>query len=298
MSTLNDILAPATVLPQGGSSALGNYDPASALRFPAPRFPNWGALADELLDVRERLTFKDIGFTGGFSSLQSGFVVVYAATLIDLISVSSDTGFLRRVNRAGASSILSGHQGVISENDASDPWESSLPRAFALFPCNSMGQIANNERLVIGELYAAGVLGWTATNGITVRLPGWMDMTIYMEHFDLTLPWMEFDLNLALWMTFSGRARRVTLPENAEFEAFGMGGMGIEHIRARGCSFNLPHSHQSVSVSNNRMEAAALNQFFADLAPGDAEITVFGNPGTATCDPSIATAKGYTITGI
>jgi hypothetical protein len=40
-----------------------------------------------------------------------------------------------------------------------------------------------------------------------------------------------------------------------------------------------------------------LDQFYTDLAPGSSPLLVFNNPGTAGDDPSIATAKGYTVYG-
>jgi hypothetical protein len=51
------------------------------------------------------------------------------------------------------------------------------------------------------------------------------------------------------------------------------------------------------NVTNNALNASALNQFYADLAPGSATIAVIGNPGVAGDSPAIAVAKGYTIFG-
>jgi hypothetical protein len=56
----------------------------------------------------------------------------------------------------------------------------------------------------------------------------------------------------------------------------------------------------SFNVQSHALSAAALNQFFTDLPnPAPASpltIVVTGNPGAATCNTSIATAKGYTVT--
>ena len=58
----------------------------------------------------------------------------------------------------------------------------------------------------------------------------------------------------------------------------------------------------SIDVSNNKLNAAALNNFFTNLGTyaGDRDvygvggtIQYGGNPGTATCNPSIASAKGW-----
>lgn len=52
-----------------------------------------------------------------------------------------------------------------------------------------------------------------------------------------------------------------------------------------------------VNISSCRLSATALNAFFTALgtANGAQTITVTGNPGAATCDTSIATAKGFTV---
>lgn len=53
----------------------------------------------------------------------------------------------------------------------------------------------------------------------------------------------------------------------------------------------------SCDFRNHHFSAEGLDQFFTDL-PGTSNtvtILVAGNPGAATCDPTIATAKGYTV---
>lgn len=56
---------------------------------------------------------------------------------------------------------------------------------------------------------------------------------------------------------------------------------------------------EGINVEGQLLGAAALNQLYADLSNGtnDARIFVGGNPGTASDDPTIATAKGYTVFG-
>lgn len=50
------------------------------------------------------------------------------------------------------------------------------------------------------------------------------------------------------------------------------------------------------TVANCKMDAAALETMFRNLGPGTGKtVTVTGNPGAATCDKSIATAKGWTV---
>jgi|688.fasta_scaffold397084_2 hypothetical protein len=51
------------------------------------------------------------------------------------------------------------------------------------------------------------------------------------------------------------------------------------------------------SYANQLLDAAALNEIFTNLgtANAGATITITGNPGAATCNQSIATAKGWTV---
>ena len=52
-----------------------------------------------------------------------------------------------------------------------------------------------------------------------------------------------------------------------------------------------------ISVSGNRMQANAINDFFTSLgtADGSQTLDLRNNPGSSTCDPTIATAKGFTV---
>ena len=48
----------------------------------------------------------------------------------------------------------------------------------------------------------------------------------------------------------------------------------------------------------NDLSASALNAFFTTLGDAAGVLMVGGNPGSATCDPTIATDKGYTVVGV
>lgn len=74
----------------------------------------------------------------------------------------------------------------------------------------------------------------------------------------------------------------------------------LTSLRAVGCVLSYQYYAYGSYIGGNLLDADALNQFFTDLgedvgATGIIDIT--GNPGAATCDPTIATAKGYTIIG-
>ncbi len=53
----------------------------------------------------------------------------------------------------------------------------------------------------------------------------------------------------------------------------------------------------AVNFTGEAFDAEGINQFFTDLpvATATATLDFRNNPGSATCDPTIATAKGYTV---
>jgi surface protein len=55
---------------------------------------------------------------------------------------------------------------------------------------------------------------------------------------------------------------------------------------------------RGITISGNLLSATEINNFFTSLgtASGAQTIVVTGNPGAATCDVTIATAKGFTVT--
>jgi hypothetical protein len=77
----------------------------------------------------------------------------------------------------------------------------------------------------------------------------------------------------------------------------------LTSLRAQGVGFSggyyysSLHASYAATIAENQLQAAALNQFYTDLDPGDSPLLVFYNPGTFSDDPSIATNKGYTVYG-
>jgi hypothetical protein len=53
----------------------------------------------------------------------------------------------------------------------------------------------------------------------------------------------------------------------------------------------------SVSISSNKLSATALNEIFTALptVTNNQEIEITDNPGTSTCNKSIATNKGWRV---
>jgi hypothetical protein len=77
----------------------------------------------------------------------------------------------------------------------------------------------------------------------------------------------------------------------------------LTSLRATGVAFGgyyISYStyYAGCDCSDNSLDATALNQFYTDLEPvNDGLLIVSDNPGTASDDPTIATAKGYTVLG-
>jgi hypothetical protein len=62
--------------------------------------------------------------------------------------------------------------------------------------------------------------------------------------------------------------------------------------------FNPTNINYTFSVVNNKLSAAELNQLYTNLPTVTGQtVTVTGNWGTSADDPTIATAKGWTVTG-
>ena len=70
------------------------------------------------------------------------------------------------------------------------------------------------------------------------------------------------------------------------------GGNYLRRIRATGMN-------ATFDVSNNSLDSTALNEIYTNVSANGATktITVTGNWGTANDNPSIATAKGWAVTG-
>lgn len=60
----------------------------------------------------------------------------------------------------------------------------------------------------------------------------------------------------------------------------------------------LTGAKHNISIINTKMSATSLNAFFSSLGDGTGRtVTITGARGAATCDRSIATAKGWTVVG-
>jgi hypothetical protein len=64
-------------------------------------------------------------------------------------------------------------------------------------------------------------------------------------------------------------------------------------------SFKATGINKNINVSSGKLSATELNEIYTNLASGVSSktITVTGNWGTASDNPAIATAKGWSVTG-
>ena len=89
---------------------------------------------------------------------------------------------------------------------------------------------------------------------------------------------------------------------NAKLTKLGISGganalLKVNSIRLTNAASDFSGSSPQIDVSYTSMDATALNTLFGDLPTLSGKvITVKGCPGAATCDTSIATAKGWSVT--
>lgn len=91
------------------------------------------------------------------------------------------------------------------------------------------------------------------------------------------------------------------LEQGGQFDGFDVSGNELTQLRAEsvslGYEYSWPYGNEDGDLSNNLLTSAALDQFYTDLYYGHGDLFVQGNPGIDADDPTIATAKGYTVFG-
>ncbi len=113
-----------------------------------------------------------------------------------------------------------------------------------------------------------------------------------------TVPMMDTSKGTTLSSMFSGCASLIEIPPLVVSSATTLGTTVFN-----GCSAltkgTLVGAKVSIGYANCLLSAASLNDIYTNLASGvtGQTITVTGNPGIAGDNPSIATAKGWTVTG-
>jgi Leucine-rich repeat (LRR) protein len=138
--------------------------------------------------------------------------------------------------------------------------------------------------------------------------------TLYCYHNQLTS--LDVSNNTALaTLRFFGNAPLETLDvSNTQITHFSTNGYDLNassgscpnltSIRAVDCVLSYSYVHstftETTDIRGSNLDAAALNQFYTDLGVdvgATGQLHVSGNPGTTGDDPTIATAKGYTVVG-
>jgi hypothetical protein len=89
------------------------------------------------------------------------------------------------------------------------------------------------------------------------------------------------------------------LGDPSKYKLINMSGRGIAQIKNANLLTNLQDegTSKSLNLSSNSLSAIEINSLFAQLplTTKTATIDVSANTGSATCTPSIATSKGYTV---
>jgi hypothetical protein len=92
------------------------------------------------------------------------------------------------------------------------------------------------------------------------------------------------------------RAESVSLATSASYYQSGQSVWSNSYWTWQPGAF-IPGSPEQGNLSDNSLNAAALNQFYTDLLSGSGALYVAGNPGIDADTPTVATAKGYTVFG-
>lgn len=93
-------------------------------------------------------------------------------------------------------------------------------------------------------------------------------------------------------LTFSCKIKKLSIKAESAADRLGITGIRLTNPNSTFSGYT-----QHINVSYCNMNAESLNLLFGDLPVLSGKtIIVTGNPGAATCDPTIATAKGWTVT--
>lgn len=76
--------------------------------------------------------------------------------------------------------------------------------------------------------------------------------------------------------------------------------VGLTGANCKATTINIDWANSSFALNTSvklyaKLDATELNRIFGLLPTMAGTIYIKGNPGTATCDQSIATAKGWTV---
>jgi hypothetical protein len=288
-------------------------------------------------DVRGPLARQGLWETG-FPAFQPPRFINFRHSAVEIIfcgenaptgSASSTTGHYRLVRWDGELGPLRSSGNPFDWGTApAGAYATSFPKYGAVVPCTSGGVLVpSHEGVIESALYLEGSHASPPTHlnfrdcALTqLFVTGMMFQTLDLSSLPALTGVGSFDL----------RVENLIFPGVPTFTSFPLypwagttidhldisgctglvdhyfGNMGLRSIRAQGVGSlaftpHYAHSYNALSVFDNQLSAAALNQLFRDLDPAPSipiELYVGGNPGSATCDPTIATSKGYVVYGV
>jgi hypothetical protein len=165
--------------------------------------------------------------------------------------------------------------------------------------------------------YNINDLPWDKSAAITYCLQG-VEVVLGNTTFEQSIP--NVTSLLSVWQNHGGFKRVILTDTNnvtdirntiyqSDVEYFSMDDasnvtLTTNFVRISGAAYNITKElilsglTVGINISYGKMDTDALDNFFTALgtANGAQTITVTGNPGAATCDTSIATNKGWTVT--
>jgi hypothetical protein len=253
---------------------------------------------------------NEINFTTTLNGGTFGFV-----TLNRNISFSTSTGYVKAEWWDGTSSIY-GSGGSYSllniEKSVVSPYNNTSPKSVKVYSSNLSGtRTGGIERITISSVNYD-------TNKITsIDLAGCTTLGVYAFSEDvientgitsLTFPSAPLTTQTGP-IRISGNISLTTLDISGRTGALYYvisGNTAMTSLTATNCGKNVESYGKNYpfynvfDIRNNNLNATALNNFYTDIATsprGVGSILVGGNPGTGTDNPSIATAKSWTVYG-
>ena len=246
--------------------------------------PETGKLDPALLPPSREVPFPFAAFTLGMSQAEWRKAVKFTFTQSTAVTGAVNVGngathvkLLRWDGTFSAVKAVSASTGI-NPGDwgaaPASPYNSRLPKFGAIVPCDVSGSVT-------GDLTE---LDLTENQLTSVDVLGLMELT---------------SLNLV----FNQLTSAVDVSGRTELTNLNLSLNQLTSVRALGVGENLMYygSYGVIDISNNNLSAEALNQLYADLVPPSQPgtgLSVVGNPGAATSNFAIATAKGYTVIGV
>jgi hypothetical protein len=167
----------------------------------------------------------------------------------------------------------------------SSAWDGSCPKEIYLWPATNISNSTFSGNMTI--------FGATSVSYVELNVPTLFAVTLLIGHISHIS--LEKIINLLIIGIDNSNLSSIKINQSTSYITISLtNNTLLTSITSDGpILFN-----DSCDISGNALTAEALNEFFMLLAVDETEslsIDISGNPGTATADTSIATAKGYTV---